>query len=101
MELIATLKGLRNNLPQYGLEQELEQALSEYLLFLQDRQDLLELAETYHNDIYETGRYTPAAVAKLPPAFGWGTTLTISAPGTAARSVIIARFRCSQHWIAR
>lgn len=71
MELVATLKGLRSALPQYGLDKELEQALGEYLLFLQDRQDLLELAETYHNDIYENGRYTPAEVAQLPEKDGF------------------------------
>ena len=31
---------------------------------------------------------------------GWGTTLTISPPGTASYSTIKARFRCSQHWAA-
>ena len=40
-------------------------------------------------------------VASEPPAFGCGTTLTISAPGAAARSVIMARFKCSQHCTAR
>ena len=38
-----------------------------------------------------------AVVAKEPPAFGCGTTFTISAYGTASRSTMIARFRCSQH----
>ncbi len=70
MELITTLKGLRENLPQYGLDEELEQALGEYLQFLQDREDLLELAETYHNNIYENGSYTPAEVAQLPECDG-------------------------------
>ena len=32
-------------------------------------------------------------VASEPPAFGCGTTFTISAPGTAARSVMMARFQ--------
>ena len=40
-------------------------------------------------------------VASEPPAFGCGTTFTISAPGTAARSVMMARFKCSQHCTAR
>ena len=40
------------------------------------------------------------AVAKELPALGWGTTFTMSSPGTASCSVMMARFRCSQHWAA-
>lgn len=66
MELISTLKGLYDKLPAYGFSGELEKELGAYLLFLQGHDDLLKLAETYHNDIYETGKYTPAEVAQLP-----------------------------------
>ncbi len=66
MELISALKGLYDKLPAYGFSGELEKELGAYLLFLQGRDDLLKLAETYHKDIYETGKYTPAEVAQLP-----------------------------------
>lgn len=44
-----------------------------------------------------------AAVEKEPPAFSWGFTLTISRPyfSAASSSMIMARFKCSQHWAAR
>ena len=42
-----------------------------------------------------------AVVPKEPPAFGWGTTLTMSEKGTASLSTIIALLRCSQHWAAK
>jgi len=70
MELICTLKGLCDKLPAFGFSEELEAALREYLQFLRKRDDLLQLAETYHNDIYENGRYTPAEVARLPECDG-------------------------------
>ena len=70
MELICTLKGLCDKLPVFGFSEELEAALREYLQFLRKRDDLLQLAETYHNDIYENGRYTPAEVVRLPECDG-------------------------------
>lgn len=94
MELVATLKGLRSALPQYGLDKELEQALGEYLLFLQDRQDLLELAETYHNDIYENGRYTPAEVAQLPEKDGFEQGMLFAA-------IFLARYARMDEILAR
>ena len=43
-----------------------------------------------------------AAVAKAPPALGWGKTATSSRPKARAvsRSTTRARFRCSQAWTA-
>ena len=65
MELITTLKELHTKLPGYGFTPEVEKVLGEYLLFLQDREDLLTLAQTYHDDIYENGRYTLGQVEGL------------------------------------
>lgn len=70
MELITTLKELPNKLPGYGFEPELEKVLGEYLLFLQDREDLLELIQTYHDAIYENHTYTLGEVEGLPEKDG-------------------------------
>ena len=53
MELISTLKELYKKLPDYGFDPEAEKVLSDYLAFLREREDLLALAQTYHDDIYE------------------------------------------------
>ena len=47
--------------------------------------------------------YRKDTVEKEPPAFSWGFTLTISRPyfNAASSSMIMARFKCSQHWAAR
>ena len=66
MEIITTLKMLHSKLPAYGFEPEIETVLAEYLLFLRDRADLLELAQTYHDDIFENNRYTLGQVEGLP-----------------------------------
>lgn len=66
MELISTLKELHTKLPGYGFAPEIEAVLAEYLLFLQNREDLLNLAQTYHDDIFENNRYTLAQVEELP-----------------------------------
>jgi len=70
MELIATLKELKNKLPGYEFVPEVEQVLGEYLDFLQTREDLLELAQAYHDDIFENDRYTLAQVEALPEKDG-------------------------------
>lgn len=66
MELMETLKQLHIQLPEFGFAPDVEKALKEYLLFLREREDLLELAQTYHNDIYENNRYTLGRVEGLP-----------------------------------
>ena len=65
MELIATLKELHKKLPGYGFEPEVEEALSAYLAFLREREDLLNLAQSYNDDIYDNHRYTLAQVEGL------------------------------------
>ena len=65
MDLITELKQLHTKLPGYGLSPEAEKALCEYLQFLRQREDLLTLAQTYHDDIYENHRYTMAQVEGL------------------------------------
>lgn len=70
MELISTLKELHSKLPGYGFSEEVEKALGEYLLFLQDREDLLTLAQTYHDDIFENHTYTLGQVEGLPEKDG-------------------------------
>ena len=66
MEIITTLKELHNKLPGYGFEPEVEAVLAEYLLFMQEREDLLALAQTYHDDIFENNRYTLGQIEGLP-----------------------------------
>lgn len=70
MELISTLKELHTKLPQYGFTPEQEKDLAEYLAFLREREDLLELAQTYHDDIFENRIYTLAQVEALPDKDG-------------------------------
>lgn len=70
MELITTIKELKTKLPGYEFTPEVEAALGEYLDFLQTRRDLLELAQAYHDDIFENDRYTLAQVEALPEKDG-------------------------------
>jgi len=65
MELLTTVKELHHKLPGYGFSEAAEKALQEYLLFLQDREDLLARLQTYHDDIFENGCYTLAQVEGL------------------------------------
>lgn len=66
MELISTVKELHKKLPGYGFTPEEEKALSDYLAFLREREDLLNLIQTYHDDIFDNKRYTMAEVEALP-----------------------------------
>ena len=66
MDLISTIKELHTKLPTYGFEPEEEAVLADYLAFLREREDLLELAQTYHDDIFDNHRYTLAEVEGLP-----------------------------------
>ena len=66
MELISILKELHKKLPAYGFAPEEEKALYDYLAFLRAREDLLNLAQNYHDDIFENNRYTLAEVEGLP-----------------------------------
>lgn len=65
MDLITELKQLPAKLSGYGFSPEAEAILAEYLQFLQKREDLLTLAQTYHDGIYEEHRYTMAEVEDL------------------------------------
>ena len=58
MEVGKILKTLDGKLPEYGFSLELEQVLREYLSELCQREDLLALVQTYHDDIFENGKYT-------------------------------------------
>ena len=66
MDLISTIKELHTKLSTYGFTPEEEQILADYLAFLREREDLLTLAQTYHDDIYVNHRYTLAEVEDLP-----------------------------------
>ncbi len=66
MELISTLKTLHEKLSGYGFTPEAEQELGEYLLMLRQREDLLALAQQYHDDVFENKTYTMAQIEELP-----------------------------------
>lgn len=66
MDLISTIKELHTKLPSYGFTPEEEAVLADYLAFLREREDLLNLAQSYHDDIFENHRYTLAQVEDLP-----------------------------------
>lgn len=70
MELITTIKRLGSRLAEYGLPEPIEKELREYCLFLTEREDLLKLAQTYHDDIFENNRYTLLEVEELPERDG-------------------------------
>lgn len=66
MELIKTVKELPGKLTSFEFEPEIEKVLGEYLQFLQGREDLINLIQTYHDDIYENNTYTLGQVEALP-----------------------------------
>lgn len=66
MELITTMKQLGSKLPCYGLPETIEKVLREYCQFLNEREDLLTLAQNYHDDIFEKNRYSLLEVEQLP-----------------------------------
>ena len=70
MELISTVKELHKKLPSYEFTPEQEKALADYLAFLREREDLLELIQTYHDDIFDNKKYTLAQVEALPEKDG-------------------------------
>lgn len=70
MELITTIKELQCKLPAYEFTPEAEAVLRAYLAFLQTREDLLALAQTYHDGIFESNTYTLAQVEDLPEKDG-------------------------------
>lgn len=70
MELITAIKQLGSKLPDYGFPETIEKTLQEYCLFLKEREDLLILAQTYHDDIFENNRYTLLEVEQLPEQDG-------------------------------
>lgn len=70
MELISTIKELHKKLPDYDLTPEQEKALADYLAFLREREDLLNLIQAYHDDIFENRIYTLAQVEALPEKDG-------------------------------
>ena len=65
MEIISTLKQLHTKIPSFELSEGAEKALREYLPLLQSREDLLQLAQEYHDDIFENDRYTLIEVEEL------------------------------------
>ncbi len=79
MELIETLKQLHTRLPEFGFDEDVVRTLEEYLLFLREREDLLALAQTYHDDIYENGKYTLREVEGLPENDGRSEGLLFAA----------------------
>lgn len=70
MELISTVKQLHEKLPGYEFTPEQEKALADYLAFVREREDLLELIQTYHDDIFDNKKYTLAQVEALPEKDG-------------------------------
>lgn len=70
MELITTMATLDRQLGIFGFSEELQQELAEYCAFLRHREDLLQLAQQYHDDIFENDRYSLADVEQLPERDG-------------------------------
>ena len=65
MEIIQTMKTLYEKLPGYGFSPEAEAALGAYLLQLRESDELLQLAQVYHDEIFEEEKYTLAQMEEL------------------------------------
>lgn len=65
MDIISIIKQLHTKVPGYDLPEEAEKEFLEYLTFLRGREDLLQLAQEYHDGIWETNRYTLIEVEEL------------------------------------
>ena len=70
MELIATMRKLPEVLPEYRFSQHVESTLAEYCRFLERREDLLQLAQQYHDAIFEEKRYSLLEIEGLPELDG-------------------------------